>query len=417
MSKMPTISEMPHTSLMPVQQALEIISQSFSRLDPEDIPLTQALGRTTARDHFAAITQPPFNASAMDGYALRAEDVANCPVELQVIGEAPAGKSYDGDVTPGTTVRIFTGGPVPKGADTVIMQENAERLNEGSVRILIGAESGRNIRPAGNDFAKEQKLVEDGTILTSRHIGMMAAANIATVTVTRQPRIALLSTGDELVTIGDVVGPDQIISSNNLLLSTLITENGGTAIDLGIARDNAPSLEEKITLLKATDRVDLFITIGGASVGDHDLVQKILGQYGLKVHFWKIAIRPGKPMIFGEFNQRPMIGLPGNPASAYVCAVNFMLPALHIMLGRNVIGAPRSIAILDHALKDNGSRQDYMRAYYTENSDGEKVVAATPRQDSAKLSTLAHANCLLVRTPNAPSAAKGDRVEILLLQP
>lgn len=404
-------------SLMPVDQALEIISQQFRPLEAEDIPLAQALGRTTACDHFAAVTQPPFNASAMDGYAMRAVDVAQCPVELTVTGEVAAGKAYSGEVTPGTTVRIFTGGPVPKGADTVIMQENTDRLSEDMVRINIGAEKGRNIRPAGNDFAKDQKLVTAGSVLTSRHIGMMAAANIAAVSVRRKPRIALLSTGDELVNVGEEVGPDQIINSNNLLMSTLVVENGGEPVDLGIARDNVASLEEKIALLRATEKVDMFITIGGASVGDHDLIQKVLGQHGLKVAFWKIAIRPGKPMIFGEFNDGPMIGLPGNPASAFVCAINFMVPALHIMLGRAAIGAPTSYAFVDHDLPENGSRQDYMRAQYSENDRGEKIVTTTPKQDSAKLSTLANANCLLIRAPHAPAITKGTQVKIMLLHP
>lgn len=404
-------------SLMPVEQALEVISQSFSRLDAETVPLSDAPGRTTADNHFAAISQPPFEASAMDGYAVRAEDLANCPEVLTVIGEAPAGKSYDGEIMPGTCVRIFTGGPVPKGADTVIMQENTERENNITVRIMAGAGQGRNIRLAGNDFSEGEKLVDAGTVLTSRHIGMMAAANIPTVSVTRKPRIALLSTGDELVTVGDSVGPDQIISSNNLLLATLIRENGGEPVDLGIARDNVASMEDKIVQLKKTDNIDLFITIGGASVGDHDLVQKILGRHGLKVNFWKIAIRPGKPMIFGEFNHGPMIGLPGNPASAYVCAINFMLPAVHIMLGRTNIGAPKSVAALAHELAENGARQNYMRAHFVENARGVKTVTTTARQDSAKLSTLAHANCLLIRPPHAPEFAKGDQVDILLLSP
>ncbi|NOZ42474.1 MAG: molybdopterin molybdotransferase MoeA [Alphaproteobacteria bacterium] len=404
-------------SLMPVDQALEIISQHFSTREVEDIALDHALGRTTAKDHFAAITQPPFNSSAMDGYAVRAEDVRQCPVELTVIGEAPAGKSYDGTVQPGTVVRIFTGAPVPPGADAVIMQEKTERLDETTVRIMTGAEKGRNIRPMGNDFTVGQNLVTGGTILTSRHIGMMAAANIPTVSVTRKPRVALLSTGDELINVGDVANPDQIVNSNNLLLSTLIREHGGTPVDLGIARDNQASLEEKIALLKATDNIDLFVTIGGASVGDHDLIQKILGQHGLKVLFWKIAIRPGKPMIFGTFNDKPMIGLPGNPASAYVCAINFIIPALHIMLGRDTIGAAGSVALLGHDIPENGSRKDYMRARYVENADGIKIVTATRRQDSAKLSTLAHANCLLVRPPHAAQASAGEKVKIVLLQP
>jgi len=404
-------------SLIPVDQALEIVCREFSRLESEEIALDQALGRTTATAHFAAITQPPFDASAMDGYAMRADDIANCPATLKLVGEAPAGKSHSGMVLPGTAVRIFTGGPVPTGADTVIMQENTERPDEATVRIMTGAEKGRNIRPRGNDFSEGQNLVDGGTVLTSRHIGMMAAANIPTVSVTRKPRIALLSTGDELITVGGTAGPDQIVNSNNLLMSSLIRENGGVPVDLGIARDNQASLEEKIALLKATEKIDLFITIGGASVGDHDLIQKILGQHGLEVIFWKIAIRPGKPMIFGRFNNGPMIGLPGNPASAYVCAVNFMVPALHIMLGRETVGAPQSRALLAHDVPENGARQDYMRAHYVENTDGEKIVTATPRQDSAKLSTLAHANCLLLRPPHAPAATKGEKVKIVLLTP
>ncbi len=404
-------------SLMPVDQALETILKSFQPLDSEIVPLSGALGRTTAADHCAALTQPPFDASAMDGYAARAEDVAAAPVDLKVIGEAPAGRSFAGELLPGTCVRIFTGGPLPRGADTVIIQENTERLAGDKVRIMTPADKGRNIRPAGNDFVQGQCLVTTGSRLSSRHIGMMAAANIARVTVSRKPRIALLSTGAELVPVGEPVGPDQIISSNNLLLSTLIEEHGGQAVDLGIAKDSQAALEEKIARLKSTGDIDLFVTIGGASVGDHDLVQKVLGQHGLEVDFWKIAIRPGKPMIFGAFNGGPMIGLPGNPASAYVCAVNFMLPALHVMLGRRHIGAARAIAYCAHDLAENGAREDYMRARYVENDAGQKIVTATARQDSAKLSTLARANCLLIRPPHAPKAAAGAKVEILLLAP
>ncbi|MCF8474739.1 MAG: molybdopterin molybdotransferase MoeA [Emcibacter sp.] len=402
---------------MPVEQALMIISAVFNPLKTENLPLNQTLGRTLAKDQFAAITQPPFDASAMDGYAVRTEDVVHYPVDLHVIGEAPAGKSYQGRVEFRTAVRIFTGGPVPDGADAVIIQENTERLSQDKVRLLSPVSIGQNIRPAGNDFAKDQCLAKAGIVITSRHIGMLAAANIPQVDVTRKPRIALLSTGDELINVGENVGPDQIISSNNPLLSSLIMENGGEVIDLGIAKDNEAALEEKITLLNATKNIDLFITIGGASVGDHDLVQKVLSKHGLKINFWKIAIRPGKPMIFGEFNGIPMIGLPGNPSSAYVCAINFMLPALHIMLGRNQVGAAKSFAILAHDLPENGDRQDYMRAHYSENDKGVKIISASSRQDSAKLSSLAHANCLLVRPPHAPIAHKGDLVEILLLIP
>ncbi|WP_417624410.1 gephyrin-like molybdotransferase Glp [Paremcibacter congregatus] len=401
--------------LMPVEQALHRITQAFTPLGSEIIPLDQALGRTTAIDHQAAITQPPFDASAMDGYAVRAEDLKDGPTELKLIGEAPAGQHFTGTVTAGTAVRIFTGGPVPAGADTVIMQENTTRPDDHCIRITVPAEKGRNIRPAGNDFSHGQILVKQGTVLTARHIGMMAAANIAHPSVTIKPRIALLSTGDELVQVGETPGPGQIINSNNLLLSTLISENGGVAVDLGIARDNRAALEDRIALLDKQQDIDLFITIGGASVGDHDLVQDVLGQHGLKVNFWKLAIRPGKPMIFGHFKDCPMIGLPGNPASAYVCAVNFLVPALHIMLGRQNTGAPISIARLAHDLPENGARQDYMRAHFSEDDTGAKIVTALPRQDSAKLSSLALANCLLIRPPHATAAKSGTSVSILHL--
>lgn len=395
-------------SLLPVEDALKRVMAAFTPLAAETVPLSEALGRTTADDIKANLTQPPFDASAMDGYAVLAEDGE---ATLDLIGEAPAGKSFSGTVKKGQAVRIFTGAPLPDGADTVVMQENTERPDEGHVHIVKAADKGRNIRLSGNDFRAGETLVIKGTVINARHMGLLAAANVPTLSVSKRPKVALLATGDELVNVGEIVGPDQIISSNSLLLSTLITEQGGEAIDLGIARDTKASLKEKIAQVHG---VDLFITIGGASVGDHDLVQDVLGEEGLKVDFWKVAIRPGKPLIFGDFKDIPMLGLPGNPASAFVCAANFMVPALHKMLARQYQGLQQSTACLGHDLPENGSRRDYMRAFL---SDDGKIVKTAAKQDSAKLSTLAHADCFLVRAPHAPAAKEGEPQEILLLTP
>jgi len=405
-------------SLLPVDQALKIITESVTLLPVEKIHLAEAHGRVSAADHSAKLNQPPFNASAMDGYAVCAADLEKIPAHLEVIGEAPAGKLYEGTVAPGTAVRIFTGGALPDGADSVVIQENTERPDDTTVIILKQPEYRQNIRKKGNDFLEGQTLLSAGQTLNARHIGMLAAANIAMITVYKKPRVALLSTGDELRAVGEDIGPGQIVNSNALLLANLIRENGGEVQDLGVARDNEISLREKVSAIKD---VDLLLTIGGASVGDHDIVQDILVEMGLDVAFWKVAMRPGKPLIFGKFSpdsfDMPMFGLPGNPASAYVCAINFLLPALHKMQGRKDIGLPVSQAILDHDLPENGPRQHYMRAHYTENAEGLKIVRTTPSQDSAKLSTLAASNCLLLRPPMAAAAPEGHRCPILILKP
>ncbi|MFC7050586.1 gephyrin-like molybdotransferase Glp [Emcibacter nanhaiensis] len=399
-------------ALLPVQDALERICKGFAALESEVIPLVQALGRTTAEPLIARLTQPPFDASAMDGYAVLARDIADCPVELTVIGEAPAGGGFGETVGTGEAVRIFTGGVLPVGTDTVVIQENVEILPDGRIRVLETASLGKNIRKQGNDFAEGDVLVEKGVRLTSRHLGLLAAANVAYVPVSRKPRVALLATGDELVTVGDTVGPNQIVSSNSVLLSTLIMEQGGEVVDLGIARDNEESLRVMADQVKD---VDLFITIGGASVGDHDLVQKVLGEEGLEVDFWKVAMRPGKPLIFGKFRDIPMLGLPGNPASAYVCAAVFLLPALHILMGRQSVGAEHQLARLKNPLPANGPRQHYMRARVEFDDQGRLTVKTATSQDSAKLSTLSGANCLAIRAPHAPEIAPGDMVPVLIL--
>ena len=374
--------------------------------------MRQAHGRIAAKDIKARLTQPPFDASAMDGYAVRHADLTGGPAILKLIGEAPAGSVFSGTIGPGEAVRIFTGGVMPKGADTVIIQENTEKPAEDMVRILESAPRGKNIRRAGGDFRNGDILVEKGTRLTSRHIGLLAAANVATLPVSRIPRVALLSTGDELVEVGGTVTAGQIVNSNAVMLSTLLEHQGAEVLELGIARDNESSL--RIMAEQVRD-VDLFVTIGGASVGDHDLVQKVLGTQGLEVDFWKIAMRPGKPLIFGHYRDIPMLGLPGNPASAYVCALVFLLPALHRLQGRRSSGAQKVMVSLSCALPANGPRQHYMRARIDSDAQGRLVADLAGAQDSGWLSPLARSNGLLIRPPQAPAAAQGALIPALML--
>ncbi len=399
-------------TLLPVSDALERLLRAFTPVCPETVPLRQAHGRIAAKDIKARLTQPPFDASAMDGYAVRHADLTGGPAILKLIGEAPAGSVFSGTIGPGEAVRIFTGGVMPKGADTVIIQENTEKPAEDMVRILESAPRGKNIRRAGGDFRNGDILVEKGTRLTSRHIGLLAAANVATLPVSRIPRVALLSTGDELVEVGGTVTAGQIVNSNAVMLSTLLEHQGAEVLELGIARDNESSL--RIMAEQVRD-VDLFVTIGGASVGDHDLVQKVLGTQGLEVDFWKIAMRPGKPLIFGHYRDIPMLGLPGNPASAYVCALVFLLPALHRLQGRRSSGAQKVMVSLSCALPANGPRQHYMRARIDSDAQGRLVADLAGAQDSGWLSPLARSNGLLIRPPQAPAAAQGALIPALML--
>ncbi|MFN4281946.1 MAG: gephyrin-like molybdotransferase Glp [Alphaproteobacteria bacterium] len=397
--------------MLSVEEARARIQAALSPLGSESVPLDAALGRILAADVTAQVTQPPADLSAMDGYAVRAADAAQVPVALTVIGEAPAGGAYAGTVGPGQAVRIFTGAPLPAGADAVVIQEDTERAAD-KITVKAGARLGENVRYAGLDFYKDAVLLAKGRRLAARDISLAAAGNNPRLEVGRRPRVAILATGDELVNPGDPIGPNQIVSSNGVGLSAFVRAHGGEPVDLGIAPDDAQSLKR---MAQGAAGADLLVTIGGASVGDRDLIQQVLGQAGLVVDFWKIAMKPGKPLIFGHFNGTPMIGLPGNPVSALVCALLYLGPAINRLQG-GVESAPRQIrARLGSDLKANNFRADFIRAKLTTNADGEQVATAFAVQDSSMLSLLSQADGLIRRPPDAPAANAGDWADVVLL--
>ncbi|MCC3861019.1 gephyrin-like molybdotransferase Glp [Pseudemcibacter aquimaris] len=395
-------------SLLPVPEALETILNSTNELDTETIHLNDALGRVTANDITSNLTQPPFAASAMDGYAVKYDDIDK---PLTVIGESQAGNSFDGTIENGEAARIFTGAPMVDGADTVVIQENVTR-NGDQIIINDCKAKGSNIRAAGGDFKNGDVLVTKGTKIGARQIALLAAGNVAEISVYRQPKVAILSTGDELLEVGSEIGPDKIVNSNVPLFMALVEENGGIPINLGTAKDTLKDVQTKIALVKD---VDIFVSIGGVSVGDYDIIQDVLKEAGLKVDFWKVAMQPGKPIVYGDFNSIRYFGMPGNPSSSYVCFANFMLPAMNKMQGLDGVGYPTSMATVDHDIRAGSGRMNYMRAIYRENEDGTKSVDASFNQGSARLKTMSDANCLLIRDVSAPEAKAGDLVKIVLI--
>lgn len=395
--------------MISVKEARDRILAALSATPPEQIGLTGALGRVSAEDVASRRTQPPSAVSAMDGYAVRSADVQTIPVDLKIVGYAPAGGSYDATVGTGEAVRIFTGGPVPAGADAIVIQEDTD-TTETHVTIKEAAPVGHYVRPAGLDFNAGDVLIKKGQLLTSRDVGLAAAMNVPWLSVHRRPRVAILATGDEVVMPGDPVGPNQIVSSNALALGATIQAMGGEPVQLGISPDDADALR---TMAAGAKGADMLLTTGGASVGDHDLIQSVLGEHGLEVDFWRIAMRPGKPLIFGHINGTPMLGLPGNPVSTLVCAMIFVLPALHKMLGRPETSSPAESATLGADLPENDQREDYLRAQLHHDEKG--VLIATPfsKQDSSMLSRMAHADCLIIRAPHAPAVKAGATVQII----
>lgn len=408
------------SDLLPVEDALEAILGALSPLAAEMVPVSDALGRVTAEPIRARRTQPPVAVSAMDGYAVRSADVATVPATLRRVGSAPAGGRYHGTVASGEAVRIFTGGPVPDGADAIVLQEDVEASAEddgASVLIREGAAAGTFVRPAGLDFRAGDIGVPAGRRLTARDIGLAAAMNVPWIRVVRRPRVAILSTGDEIVRPGELDDETRIVSSNAYALAAVVRAVGGEAIDLGIAPDDRDALR---AMAAGARGADLLVTSGGASVGRHDLVQDALGDGSLgadalRVGFWKIAMRPGKPLIFGHLGAVPMLGLPGNPVSTVVCATVFLRPALERLLGLAAGLPPLAEAVLAVELKANDRRQDYMRATSEVGSDGRRLVTPFTRQDSSMMSRLADADCLVVRPPHDPPRSRGDRVTILPL--
>ncbi len=397
--------------MLSVAEARQRVLSAMKTMPAEQIGVADAFGRVLAEDVASRRTQPPKAVSAMDGYAVRAADIATVPATLKIVGYAPAGQAYEGTVGPGEAVRIFTGAPVPDGADAIVIQEDTE-AEEEHVTIKAVATAGRYIRPAGLDFRKGDVILRAGRLLSARDIGLLAAMNLPWVMVRRRPRVAILSTGDEIVMPGDPVGPNQIVSSNGLALAAAVRAMGGEPILLGIAPDDRNALKSMVAGAKGSD---LLVTTGGASVGDHDLVQNVLGETGLELDFWRIAMRPGKPLMFGRIGETPVIGLPGNPVSTLVCAMVFLYPALSRMLGIEAEDTRTTTARLATPLPENDRRQDYLRARLNREADGVLSVTAFDTQDSSMLVPLARADALIVRPPFAPAAAAGETVEIMLM--
>ncbi len=397
--------------MISVEEALERVGTSMPQVGAESVALSDALGRVLAQECPARRTQPPFDVSAMDGYAVRYEDVQSAPSTLKLTGQSPAGDAYDGVVQPGETVRIFTGARVPDGADAIIIQEDTE-VDGDQITFKEAAQLGRHIRKAGIDFTEGLVGLTQGSVLSPRAISLAAAMDYPWLSVYRKPRVALLATGDELVRPGEPSNPNQIISSNSQGLAAYVESWGGIPIDLGIAADTEDSLKQHAA---AVQGADLFVTMGGASVGDHDLVQKVLSKEGLEVNFWKIAMRPGKPLIFGTFREIPMVGLPGNPVSALVCALLFIKPALFAMLGRSDWRHTHDTDWVEttQALSTNQMRQDYIRAIVERSSDNRRLATPLPVQDSSLLSALSKAGGLIVRAPGAEAVAVGERVPMI----
>jgi molybdopterin molybdotransferase len=405
---------MGRAPLLPVAEALKRILAAAAPVSAETLPLMAARGRTLAADLASRRTQPPFATTAMDGYAVRGADVMQAGARLAVIGESAAGRGFAGTVRPGEAVRIFTGAPLPDGADTILIQENA--VVEGAAIVASQAEpTGRFVRRAGLDFSEGDTLLRAGQRLGARELGLAAAMNHASVSVRRRPRIGILATGDELVMPGETPGPDQIIASNNLAVAAAAEAAGGEAVLYGIAGDSMAALETAIAHARA-DRVDVLVTIGGASVGDHDLVQAALANEGMDLGFWRIAMRPGKPLMFGTIGDMILLGLPGNPVSSLVCSLIFLRPLIRALVGDPDAAAPQDVAAIagcDFAANDE--RQDYLRATVTGSRDGVPEVIVAGRQDSSMLATLARADCLLIRPPHAPAARAGSPCRILWL--
>ena len=399
----------PH--MLSVADAIARVTDGFSLIGSEQVGLSDALGRVLAEDLKSRRDQPPLAVSSMDGYAVRAEDIVNVPAHLMQVGVSRAGDGYNGVVGVGECVRIFTGAPVPEGADAVVIQEVTSA--DGS-RIVINesAFKGADIRSAGIDFHFGNILLRAGKILSARDIGLAAAMNIPWLLVRRRPQIAFVATGDEIVMPGDPLAEDQIVSSNSFALGALVRVLGGVPIDLGIARDTEDSLR---SIISGASGADALVTIGGASVGEYDLVRRVMAAEGLKLNFYKVAMRPGKPLIFGEWNKIPVLGLPGNPVSAGVTSVIFLRAAMEVMLGTGDGNIVTEQVRLGRDLPENGKREDFMRGTLSQDACGQLYATPFSRQDSAMMALFAESNCLLIRAPYAPAAKTGDPVLIIRL--
>jgi molybdopterin molybdotransferase len=397
-------------ALLSVAEALQRVLAHASPLPPEEIPLQEAAGSVLAYDLKALRTQPPADVSAMDGYAVRAADVANAPVRLRIVGEVAAGRPFAASVGAGEAARIFTGGFVPEGADTVVIQEVTAR-NGDAVEIQKTTTKGRNVRVTGLDFRAGETLLKKGHRLTARDLALAAGMNHPLLPVYRRPRIGLFATGDELVPPGREPGPGQIVYSNGFSLAALARAEGAEVTDLGVVHD---TLQATVTAIRDARELpaDILVTTGGASVGEYDLVQQAFAKEGMDLSFWKVAMRPGRPLMHGRLGAMHVLGLPGNPVSSYVCAFLFLVPLIRRMSGRTDLVQQTEQAVLGCDLGENDERADYLRALLENGPDG-AVATPFPVQDSSMMAPLAKAGCLVIRAPHAPPAKAGSRCEIL----
>lgn len=403
-------------SLLPVDEALARILSLAEPHGFEQVPLTSAGGRVVAEPVKAHLLQPPFDCSAMDGYALIAPENISYPLELTVIGESAAGKRFDGQLSEGQAVRIFTGAPMPAGADSIVIQEDTERSGD-RLTIRHGLYKGRHIRRAGLDFAPGDVILPKRKALDAPALSLAAASGNAAISVFKQPRIAILATGDELVPPGTVPGPDQIVASNSVGIAEIVRRAGGKPEDMGIINDDPAKIESAISAA-LIDGVDVLVTIGGASVGDRDYVHGALQNCGVDLAFWKIAMRPGKPLMYGRKTVLDktvhVIGLPGNPVSSLVCSLIFLRPLVAKLSGIDLAADIRP-AKFGQPMSANDHRRDFVRATVEKAIDGTLIAKPCPVQDSSMLSALVGSNALLIREENAPAAAIGDSCAILML--
>jgi molybdopterin molybdotransferase len=396
--------------LLSVEEARNRILAGLHPTPAEVVALAEAWNRVSAGPVVARLTQPPSDVSAMDGYALRAAD-GSLHASLHVIGAAPAGHPFAGTIGPGQIVRLFTGSVVPAGADAILLQEDATRDGD-TVTVNETVVAGRHIRRAGQDFARGDVVLPAGRKLTARDVGLAAAANHPWLTVHRRPRVGILATGDEIALPGEPIPPGGIVSSNAHALAALVRAGGGEPVVLPIAADTE---EAVAAVADSIVGMDLLVTTGGASVGDHDLVISGLRTRGLQLDFWQIAMRPGKPLLFGRMGAVPVLGLPGNPVSAIVCSILFLVPALARLSGLPAAPPPTTTGILGVPVRENDRRADHLRSTIATGPDGRLVVTPFDVQDSAMLRRLAHADALVLRAPHAPALPAGAEVPIIRL--
>jgi molybdopterin molybdotransferase len=403
---------MKSSPLLPAEEALRRVVDGATTLASEKVALNEAAGRVLAADVKSLRTQPPFDVSAMDGYAARAADLtANKPLKLA--GVSAAGHPLEGELQPGEAARIFTGAVLPKGADVVVEQELAK--SEGDLVTLPAFERGKNIRAAGVDFREGDVILKKGERLTARSVGLAAAMDHAALECTKRPRVAIIATGDELVMPGAGGPPERIVASNMYSIAALCEKEGAAVADARVLKDKLDLISEAIEGAKET--ADVIVTLGGASVGDHDLIRPALDKAGATIDFHKIALRPGKPTLSGGLGKARVLGLPGNPVSTYVCGVVFLIPLLRKLQGMNDPVPKPQPAILGADLWENDHRADYIRGTSRFDDQGRRVVTPFLKksQDSSFTGMLAKADCLLIRAANAKAAKAGDLVQVIPL--